>query len=96
MQLINRVRRERPVKLADSNAKIRQRVSCFLRSRHFATLRNIEIQVDRGEVTLTGSVQSYYEKQIALTSQSMAGVVSLVDKIVVQQKTERRDGVLQA
>ncbi len=73
------------VRIEDSNAEVRRRVSSFLHSRHFPAFRNFEIEVDRGAVTLTGKVHSYYEKQIAITScQNVAGVVSLIDEIVVQ------------
>jgi len=73
------------VRIEDSNAAVRQRVSSFLHSRHFPAFRNFEIDVDRGSVTLTGQVHSYYEKQIAMTScQNVDGVVALIDEIVVQ------------
>lgn len=73
------------VRIEDSNAAVHQRVSSFLHSRHFPAFRNFKIEVDRGAVTLTGNVQSYYEKQIAMTScQNVAGVVTLIDEIVVQ------------
>lgn len=73
------------IRLENSNAAVRQRVSSFLRSRHFPAFRNFKIEVDRGAVTLTGEVHSYYEKQIAMKScKNVAGVVSLIDEIVVQ------------
>ena len=75
----------------ETNAEVRQRVSNFLHSRHFPAFRNFEIEVDRGAVTLTGKVQSYYEKQIAINScQNVAGVVSLIDEIVVQLDCETK------
>ena len=77
------------VRIEDSNAAVRQRVSSFLQSRHFPAFRNFKIEVDQGEVTLTGKVQSYYEKQIAMTScQNVAGVVTLIDEIVVQFESD--------
>lgn len=83
MKMANKVRN-------DTNAEVRQRVSKFLYSRHFPAFRNFEIEVDRGAVTLTGKVQSYYEKQIAINScQNVAGVVSLIDEIVVQVDCEQ-------
>jgi osmotically-inducible protein OsmY len=63
---------------------VRRRVSRFLYSRHFPAFRNLDIVVEHGAVTLTGEVQSYYEKQIAMTAcQHVAGVLSLVDEIDV-------------
>ncbi len=61
-----------------------QRVSNFLGSRHFPAFRNLDVSVSEGTVTLAGNVCSYYEKQVAITScQHVAGVMSLVDEIVV-------------
>lgn len=64
---------------------VRRRVSRFLYSRHFPAFRNLDIDVEHGAVTLTGEVQSYYEKQVAMTScQHVAGVLSLIDEIDVR------------
>ncbi len=64
---------------------VHQRVSSFLYSRHFPAFRNLDIFVEHGAVTLTGEVQSYYEKQVAITScQHVAGVLLLIDEIDVQ------------
>lgn len=64
---------------------VRQRVSRFLYSQHFPAFRNLDIVVEHGAVTLTGEVQSYYEKQVAMTScQHVAGVLSLIDEIDVR------------
>lgn len=92
-----KIAKARPVKqiLMDcSDEDVRQRVSRFLFSQHFPAFRNLEIDVNRGAVTLTGEVQSYYEKQIAMTSrQRVVGVVCLVDEIRVtrQQEAEQSD-----
>lgn len=60
------------------------RVRNFLQSRHFPAFRQLVVQVEEGAVTLSGNVCSYYEKQVALTScQHVAGVLSLVDCVVV-------------
>lgn len=63
---------------------LHRRISSFLFSRHFPAFRSLRIEVEHGNVTLRGEVQSYYEKQVALTScQHVAGVLSLVDEISV-------------
>lgn len=68
---------------------VRCRVSRFLNSRHFPAFRHLDISVKHGAVTLTGEVQSYYEKQIAMTScQHVVGVLSLNDKIHVRGELE--------
>jgi len=79
MQVAKKIRIDYP------DDDVRQRVSRFLNSRHFPTFRNLDIEVEHGAVTLSGNVQSYYEKQIAMTScQHVAGVLSLIDEIVVE------------
>ncbi len=68
---------------------VRSRVSRFLNSRHFPAFRHLDISVEHGAVTLTGEVQSYYEKQIAMTScQHVVGVLSLTDEIRVRGEIE--------
>ena len=60
------------------------RVCSFLHSRHFPAFRHLGVTVERGIVTLSGRVCSFYEKQVAITScQHVAGVSSLIDCIVV-------------
>ena len=72
--------------------EVRRRVSRFLCSQHFPVFRTLDIEVEQGSVTLTGEVQSYYEKQVAMTStQNVAGVLSLVDAIVVNQVGEMEE-----
>lgn len=64
--------------------EIHQRVSQSLQSRHFSGFRNLDVIVTGGEVTIVGEVQSFYEKQIALTScHDVSGVLTLIDNIVV-------------
>ena len=70
------------------DSDVQQRVARFLHSRHFPAFDSIEVEVRHGEVTLTGVVGSFYEKQIAMTScQRVAGVLGLVDQISVRRAT---------
>lgn len=86
MQVANKIRVEHP------DEELQQRVSHFLFSRHFPAFRNLDIEVEKGTVTLTGKVQSYYEKQIAMTScQHVSGVVSLIDEIEVLLRKRFKD-----
>ena len=71
------------VKIHDSNAEVHQRVTSFLRSRRFQAFKNFEIAVDQSAVTLTGKVQSYYEKQVAIACKNVSGVVTVIDEIEV-------------
>lgn len=68
---------------------VQDRVAHFLRSRHFPAFQNLEVSVSNGAVTVSGEVCSFYEKQVALTScQRVAGVLSLVDEVVVENHNE--------
>lgn len=72
------------VRFTDCDEDVFLRVCSFLQSRHFPAFRHLGVEVERGIVTLTGQVCSYYEKQVAITScQNVAGVRSLIDGIVV-------------
>ncbi len=63
---------------------LKQRVSDYLLSRQMFALRNLDVQTDRGVVTLTGQVATFYEKQIALNvCRRVAGVYQLVDHVEV-------------
>ena len=68
---------------------LRQRVSSFLRSRHFPAFRGLQVGAQDGAVTISGEVCSFYEKQVALDScRRVAGVLSMVDQIVVSHVSE--------
>ena len=72
-----------------SDATVRQRVASALNERHPTAFRSFEIKVVQGVVTLTGKVQSFYQRQIAITTcQKVAGVFSLIDEVEVQQDGE--------
>ncbi|MEM9411907.1 MAG: BON domain-containing protein, partial [Planctomycetota bacterium] len=44
------------------------RVSKFLQSRHFPGFDELNVQVEEGCVYITGQLNSYYEKQVAINS----------------------------
>lgn len=78
------LRRSRRVDYPDDDIKLR--VARFLGTRHFSNFREFDVEVLHGKVTLTGEVDSYYEKQVAMTStQHVAGVLALVDHIHVRK-----------
>lgn len=65
------------------------RVRSFLCSRHFPEFRDLLIEVDDGTVTLSGTLSSHYQKQIALNScRRVAGVLDTRDKIKVLKKAK--------
>ncbi len=82
-QCLNRIRMD-----FDDN-DVQQRVAFFLRTRHFAAFRNLDVAVQNGAVTVHGTVNSFYEKQVALNScRRVAGVLTLVDEVEVQSSTQ--------
>ena len=65
------------------------RVRRFLRTRRFPEFENLEVDVHNGSVTLSGRLQSYYEKQVAINScQRVAGVINLIDRIDVSSRRQ--------
>lgn len=63
------------------------RVESYLKSRHFPEFESLEVEVHDGLVTLSGELNSYYEKQVAMSScQRVAGVVRMVDEIMVSDR----------
>ncbi len=81
MQVMDRIRIEFP------DEDLRQRIESFLKTRHFPDFESLHVDVHDGSVTLSGSLRSYYEKQVALNScQRVAGVLSLIDKVSVRSR----------
>lgn len=65
---------------------VQLRVARFLCSKHFSNFNELDVQVEHGQVTVTGEVDSFYEKQVAMNScQRVAGVLALVDQIRVRK-----------
>jgi osmotically-inducible protein OsmY len=63
---------------------LKQRIVRYLSEMQRQPLRDIQVQVDRGHVTLTGRLSSFYEKQLCLQCfQQVQGVTRVVDQIDV-------------
>jgi osmotically-inducible protein OsmY len=63
---------------------LEKRVANYLHGRHVPSLRKLAIASENGEVTLSGRVQSFYEKQVAIhCCRRVAGVVRLIDEVDV-------------
>jgi hypothetical protein len=73
-----------------------RRVKTFLSTSHRPGLRSLEVQASSGVVILRGQVQTFYEKQLsAQLARRVAGVVRLIDQIVVNHPTsENRQPVV--
>jgi hypothetical protein len=69
---------------ADADSDLQRRVKSYLRDRHMPTLRNLQVEAQGGVVTLRGTVNSFYEKQLSQQCcRRVAGVVKLIDAIDV-------------
>ena len=63
---------------------LERRVRIYLGSRFHPALSRLGVSVHRGCVSLTGTVHSYYERQLAVsTCKRVAGVHAVLDDVVV-------------
>jgi osmotically-inducible protein OsmY len=63
---------------------LERRVMNYLRGRHLPALRHLEVEATDGIVTLRGTVNSFYEKQLSQQCcRRVAGVLKLVDAVDV-------------
>ena len=70
--------------------ELRDCVVRFLSSLHFPSFRELQVDVSNGHVTLSGELNSYYEKQVALKlCKHVAGVLGIIDEIVVKEGNEK-------
>ncbi|NLX95187.1 MAG: BON domain-containing protein [Rhodopirellula sp.] len=68
----------------DHDRDLEFRVTNYLVGRQVQALRRIEVEADKGTVTLRGSVCSFHQKQLCLNCcRRVAGVIDLVDEVDV-------------
>jgi len=73
---------------------LENRVCRYLSSQHFPSLKKLTIEAERGCVTVVGTVYSFYERQVAINScHQVAGVLKLIDQIVVDELFQKRPKV---
>ncbi len=66
-----------------------QRVTQYLSDRHHPGLRSLNVEAMGGTVTIHGTVRTFYEKQLCQhICRRVAGVMGLVDKVVVSDAAE--------
>jgi hypothetical protein len=67
-----------------ADASLQKRVVAYLATRNFHSFRRLAVRADRGVVCLSGRLDSYYQRQVAVESaRRVAGVTTIVDRIVV-------------
>lgn len=73
-----------PHHLGFGDQDVHCRVESYLESRHFPGFKDLQIDVHEGIVTLSGKVDNFHERQIAVNScRRVAGVIRLIDEIEV-------------
>ncbi len=68
------------------DAELMERITTFLHQRNETPLRQLQVDVCDGRVTIAGVVQSFYQKQMAgHCCQRVAGVRHVVNNVTVEQ-----------
>ena len=66
------------------------RVESYLGSKHFPAFRALKVMVNKGVVTISGKVDNFHERQVALNCcRRVAGVRNLIDQIQVMTGTAK-------
>jgi osmotically-inducible protein OsmY len=64
--------------------ELERRVVSYLADRHLPGLRHLKVEAASGTVTLKGTVNSFYEKQLSQQCcRRVAGVLKLIDAVDV-------------
>ncbi len=67
-----------------SDRDVEKRIRIFLFGMKRARLRHLDVEVQNGCAIISGTVHSFYERQLALSCcQRVAGVLSVTDKVEV-------------
>ncbi|HEY4311795.1 MAG TPA: BON domain-containing protein [Pirellulales bacterium] len=66
-----------------SDRDLERRIATSLADRQMPGLRQVKVAANNGTVTLRGRVRSFYEKQLCQNVCRVAGVVQIVDAVVV-------------
>ena len=75
---------DRPIETLEPDRDLERRIKAFLAARHVPALRNVGVQANRGVVTITGQVLTFYEKQLCnQCCRRVAGVLQLINSVDV-------------
>ena len=70
--------------LNETDLELKRRVTLFLMQRSVQALRLIRVAAKNGTVILSGTVKTFYERQLCLCCcQRVAGVLHLIDETEV-------------
>ena len=65
------------------DSDLKRRVELFLQKKGVTSLPKLKIEVESGQVMLQGTVRSFYERQLCICCQHVAGVSRVVDELKV-------------
>lgn len=67
-----------------ADRELERRIKNFLEGRNLPALRDLEVEVHNGAAVITGSVRTFYHKQLATSCcQRVAGVLSVLNEVRV-------------
>ena len=67
-----------------NDARLKKEISRLLSDQHFPSFKELEVEVDHGLVTISGNLQSFHHRQVALsTCQQLKEVITVIDMIEV-------------
>lgn len=76
-----------PVLSLESDRDLTNRVSRYLADRNKSSLRNLRVDSSGGVVKVSGTVRSFYEKQLCQqVCRRVAGVIKLIDNVAVAER----------
>ena len=80
------MRQLQPVRKNKKDDRLRAQINQLLSRQHFPSFKELNVEVDHGLVTISGTLQSYYHRQVALsTCQQLVDVITVIDMMVVNE-----------
>jgi len=74
------------VRKNSNDDRLKDEISRLLCDQHFPSFKKLNVEVDHGLVTISGTVQLYYHRQVVLaTCQKLADVITVIDMITVSE-----------
>jgi osmotically-inducible protein OsmY len=66
------------------DSDLKRRIELCLQQKGVSSLPRLNIDVESGQVMLRGTVRSFYERQLCLCCQHVAGVLRVIDDLKVE------------
>ena len=66
--------------------RLKSKINELLCGQHYPSFKTLNVEVDHGLVTISGTLKSYYQRQVALsTCQKLADVITVIDMMYVSE-----------